>query len=142
MKSKNLSPVAHPELALVRKVDPVRVPVDLIYKQPSFGKAIALCVQVSGLDDKEVYLPLDIDAGHWSRIMKGDAHFPVNKLGDLMDICGNEAPLIWWAHSRGYGLIVLKSEAEKRADDLERQLLEERLKNRVLVDALHGKVGS
>lgn len=139
MRSKNLKAVDHPELPLARKADRLDIPLDLVLKQPTLSAAIALCVQASGLEEKEVYLPLGIDAGHWTRIMKGDAHFPVNKLNDLMDLCGNEAPLMWLANSRGYGLVILKTEAERRAEAAERALEEERSKVRLLTDLLKGK---
>lgn len=139
MRSKTMRSVDHPELPLARTADRVDVPLELVVKQPSFAGAIALCVQLSGLEDKEVYLALEIDAGHWSRIMKGDAHFQVNKLNDLMDMCGNEAPLMWLANSRGYGLVILKTEAERRAEAAERALEEERSKVRLLTDLLKGK---
>lgn len=139
MRSKNLRAIDHPELPLARKADRVDVPLELVVKQPTFAAAIALCVQLSGLEDKEVYLALEIDAGHWSRIMKGDAHFPVNKLNDLMDMCGNEAPLMWLANSRGYGLVVLKTESERRAEAAERALADERSKVKLLTDLLQGK---
>ena len=139
MRSKSLTVLDHPELPLSRKAERVRIPLDLVIKQPSLSAAIALCVQASGLEEKEVYLPLEIDAGHWTRIMKGDAHFPVNKLNGLMDLCGNEAPLMWMANSRGYGLVVLKTEAERRAEAAERALEEERSKVRLLSDLLKGK---
>lgn len=113
-------------MSLVQKRDPVSISVDVIARQRNFLSALTLCVQSSGLEDKEIYMQLGIDAGHWSRIMKGDAHFPVNRLNDLCEICGNEAPLIWWAHSRGYGLVMLKTEAERRIEDLETQLAKER----------------
>jgi hypothetical protein len=119
MRSNKLKGIEQPELPLARQADFVDVPLDLVIKQPSLGSAISLCVQLSGLEDKEVYLSLGIDAGHWSRIMKGDAHFPVNKINNLMDMCGNEAPLMWLTHSRGYGLVLLKSEAERRAEEAE-----------------------
>lgn len=115
------------------------VPLELVLKQPSFAGAIALCVQLSGLDDKEIYLSLGIDAGHWTRIMKGDAHFPVNKLNDLMTMCGNEAPLQWFAHSRGYGLVMLKSEAERRAEEAEKRAKEAEDRVRFLTQVLQGK---
>lgn len=139
MRSKSLSGVDHPELPLARTADRVDVPLELVVKQPTFAGAIALCVHLSGLEDKEVYLALEIDAGHWSRIMKGDAHFPVNKLNDLMDMCGNEAPLMWLANSRGYGLVILKTESERRAEAAERALAEERSKVKLLTDLLQGK---
>lgn len=106
-----MSAIACPELPLARRADESPVSLAVVKAQSTMTRAIALCVQASGLDDKEVCLSLGIDAGHWSRISKGDAHFPTNKLNDLMDLCGNEAPLMWLAHSRGKGLVLLKSEA-------------------------------
>jgi hypothetical protein len=38
--------------------------------------------------------------------------------------------------------MMLRTEAERRADSFEKLLEQERLKNRVLVEALHGKVAS
>ena len=134
-----MSALAHPELALARKSCQAEVPAGLIERCPCMTKAIALCVQLSGLDDKEVYLALEIDAGHWSRIMKGDAHFPPNKLNDLMDLCGNKAPLMWLALSRGKGLVLLKTEAEKRAEKAERDLADERTKTAMLMELLSGR---
>lgn len=118
------------------------VPLSVVIKQPNLAGAIALCVQVSGLDEKEVYLSLGIDAGHWTRIMKGDAHFPVNKLNDLMTLCGNESPLVWLTNSRGYGLVMLKSEAERRAEDAEKRAKDAEDKLRFLTQVMQGKVAA
>ena len=125
MRSNNMPTVAHPELPLVRKPAHVEVSMELIRRQKSFINAIALSTQLSGLDDKEIYMTLGIDAGHWSRIVKGDAHFPVNKIDELMTLCGNEAPLKWLANKRGYSLQLLKTEAERRIEDLEFRLEKE-----------------
>lgn len=104
-------------LPLSRHATKVAVTVDMIEQQKSLLAAINLCVTLSGLDDKEIASTLEIQPAQWSRIQNGDAHFPPNKLNDLMDICGNEAPVLWLANSRGYGLHLLKSEAERRADE-------------------------
>lgn len=80
----------------------VLVELESVTRQPSFNAAIVLCVQCSGLDRKQVYSALGIDAAVWSRIESGQAHFPVNKLEQLMDLCGNEAPLMWLVNARGY----------------------------------------
>ncbi len=125
MSSKKLITVEHPELALVRKANVMEAPHELVARKKTFLSSIVLCVQLSGLDDKEVYLTLGIDAGHWSRIMKGDAHFPVDKIDELMTLCGNEAPLQWLSHRRGYQLVMLKSAAERRIEELERALVKE-----------------
>jgi len=113
--------------------------MELVRTVKSMTAAINLCMNVSGLDDKEICITLDIDPGHFSNIRSGKGHFPLNKLNDLMDLCGNQVPLIWLAHSRGYGLVVLRTEAERRADELQSQLVAEREKNRLLIDVLQGR---
>lgn len=119
----------------LRAVDPA-----LVTAQPSLLAAIKLCISLGGFEsDKQLYMDLDIDAGHWSRILRGEAHFPIDKLPTLMDLCGNEAPLIWLTHCRGYDPASLR----KRETELERQLREaheelarERLKSSTLREAL------
>lgn len=107
------------QLPLSRRANKVEVTQAMVAAQPTMLAAINLCVSLSGLEDKEIALELDIQPAQWSRILSGDAHFPPNKLGSLMDLCGNEAPLLWMADSRGYGLVLLKSEAERRAEAAE-----------------------
>lgn len=114
----------------------------LVIAQPTLLGAIKLCVSLAGFDsDKQVYAQLGIDAGHYSRILRGEAHFPVDRLSDLMDLCGNEAPLIWLTNMRGYDPASLR----KRESDTERRLREanERIEmlehdKRVLTEALRG----
>lgn len=139
MRARNYS---GQELPLARKADAVDVSPELVAKQQTLSAAIALCIQLSGLEEKEVYLSLEIDAGHWTRIMKGDAHFPVNKLNALMDLCANEAPLMWLARSRGYGLVLLKSEAERQRDEAESALQAERQKTQLLMELLQGRASA
>jgi hypothetical protein len=139
MQSQVLSSVDQQELPLARKADAVTIPLQLIVKQSSFAGAIALCVQASGLEEKEIYLSLEIDAGHWTRIMKGDAHFPVNKLNTLMNLCGNEVPLQWLANSRGYALVQIETETQRllRAEQDRRKEAEK--ENALLRNLLTGK---
>lgn len=142
MKSNVLPAVDDPQasLRLVRAaqaIDP-----KLVTAQPSLLAAIKLCISLGGFQaDKQVYSALDIDAGHWSRILRSDAHFPVDKLTDLMDLCGNEAPLIWLTHSRGYDAASLRkreTETERSLREAHEQLDTERMKVRLLTDALRG----
>lgn len=128
-------------LRLVRTaqaVDPV-----LVIAQPTLLAAIKLCISLGGFEaDKQVYAPLDIDASHWTRIIRGDAHFPVDKLIALMDLCGNEAPLIWLTHARGYeprSLRKRETETERSLREANEALEAERMKVRVLTEALHGR---
>src|SRR5258708_10887688 len=80
----------------------VYVALGAVPRQPTFNAAIVLCVQSTGVHRKQVYKALGIDAATWSRIESDNAHFPVNKLEQLMDLCGNEAPLMWLVNARGY----------------------------------------
>ena len=122
MKSIKLSPVEGRQIEIPLgkpKQEPIELSV--ITRQPDQMAAVRLCIQVSGLDEKNVCMTLGIDAGHWTRIMKGDAHFPLNKLNALMDLCANDIPLIWQAHSRGFELKPLKSTIEQRMEALRQE---------------------
>lgn len=130
------------QLPLSRRAVVTDIPEALIARQPSMSAAIALCIQASGLQESEVCLTLEIDPGHWTRIKKGDAHFPPNKLNPLMDLCGNEIPLRWLARSRGYGLVLLKSEAERQRDEAESALQAERQKTQLLMELLQGRASA
>lgn len=139
MATKKLIAVDHPELPLARHANVMEAPYELVVRKQTFLAAIVLCVQLSGLDDKEIYLTLGMDAGHWSRIMKGDAHFPVDKIDSLMTLCGNEAPLQWLAHKRGYQLHLLKTAAERRIEELERALNKETERRQWAEDMVLGR---
>lgn len=117
-------------LRLVRQ--PQAIDPSLVCAQPSLLNAVKLCIASAGFEkEKQVYDELEIDAGHWTRITRGDAHFPLEKLGELMDLCGNEAPLLWLLHSRGYDLGSLRKResetesalriARERIAELERE---------------------
>ncbi|MDD0814267.1 hypothetical protein PSQ39_06455 [Curvibacter sp. HBC28] len=102
-------------------VDPV-----LIARQPTMTKALQLCQTLSGMDDKAFVGPGGVvkDAAQWSRIMgSGQHNFPQEQLNRFMDQAGNEAPLLWLVHSRGYDMTSLrKLETEtERALRIERE---------------------
>ena len=113
--------------------------VGMVTQQPTLTGAIMLCVHISGLDDRDLAKALAIDPAQWSRIKSGQAHFPQERMNRLMDICGNEAPLIWLASRRGYDLQAKLSLMEQklaternRADKLEEQ-------NKLLRDLVTGR---
>jgi hypothetical protein len=112
------------ELPMARRPQKVEIEKDLVLRQPNKLAALNLCIQLSGLEDKEIYGALGIDAGQWTRIKKGDAHFPDNKESELMRICGNIAPLIWAAAHEGYQLVPMMSELEAQVAELRQQIAE------------------
>lgn len=112
---------------------------EVVFAQRNFSGAISLAVAASGLDDKEVYIPLGIDPSHWTKIKKGEAHFPVDKLNDFCDLVGNEIVLQWWAHSRGKGLHMLLTEAERLLAEERAAREKAEAENRILRDVLQGR---
>ena len=143
MKSNVLQSMDRPQLPLRLVRAAQAIDTALVVAQPSLLAAIKLCISLGGFEaDKQVYGALEIDASHWTRIHRGEAHFPVDKLPALMDLCGNEAPLIWLAYSRGYDTTSLRkreTETERALRQVQESLDAERLKVRVLTDALHGR---
>lgn len=118
------------ELPLTRTPRQQPVSEEVIHACRTFLDALNLQINISGLEDKELYIPLGIEASHWSRIRKGEFHFPLNKLESLCDLTGNEVTLSWWAWKRGYGLHLLLTESERRLqlERAARQSAEERLR--------------
>lgn len=138
-RSKDVTSIADRQLPLVEKGDPVHVDPTLVHRQKSMLAAVALCMQAAGIADKEACLALELDPAHWSRICAGNAHFPLSLLGPLMDLCGNEAPLMWLAKSRGYELRPLETETQRRLR-LEHERAEKlQDENRLLREMLVGR---
>lgn len=103
-----------PDLPLARRPAQVDVPLEIVMRCKDELAAINLCVEMSGLDDKEVHMSLGIDAAQWSRIRKGDAHFPPRKLRALMALCGNRIPLVWLARTEGFALVEIETETQRQ----------------------------
>ena len=54
--------------------------------------------------DKALQQRLDVDKAQFSRWMGGTEGIVWPKFARLMDVCGNDAPLLWMLHQRGYDL--------------------------------------
>lgn len=89
----------------------------VVGRQASMTGALILCQTLSGLEDKELCGKGNIisDPATWSRIKGGSNCFPQDRMNKYMDLCGNEAPLIWLAASRGYDLVEKETEWERQA---------------------------
>lgn len=91
-------------------------------------KAFNVTLELAGVDNEIIAAELAIDTAQLNRCKSGKNNFPLNKLNDLLDACGNEVLLRWWARSRGYGLVRLKSHLEAEIEQKDRELEEMRLK--------------
>jgi hypothetical protein len=100
----------------------VALPVDIrpeeVARKHSLGDAIQFCAELAGFSlDKELQQRLDVDKAQFSRWQAGTEGIVWPKFTRLMDACGNDAPLHWMLHQRGYDLHSLRkleSETEKQ----------------------------
>ena len=101
---------------------PDYVEMKLLAQCETLLQAIHLCVHLSRLPHYAISERLGIDRGHWTRMMQGQAHFPTNKLTDLMRLCGNYAPLQWLARATGQEIAI--DQRELRRQQLRAELAE------------------
>lgn len=105
-----------------------------IVREASLGGAIDLCAKAAGLEPKQLQIDLRLDKAQWSRWTSGQEGVIWPKLAGLMDLCGNDAPVLWMLHSRGYDL----SSVRRRESDIERQNRMLREENAALRRVLQG----
>lgn len=113
---------------------PVDLPVQEIARKRSLGEAITLCVDASDFEPKNLQVEFGWDKGQWSRWISGDEGIKWPKLEQVMDHCGNDAPVLWMLYQRGYDLHALR----KRESELERDLRLVREENAALRRVLIG----
>jgi hypothetical protein len=127
------------ELALIRTPNMVDVPIELIRAQKSGGAAFSLACQVSGLEDKEIYLALGLDAGYFSRMKKGDATLADDKIAEFCRTVGNTIYPEWRAYQVGCTLMLIQTEAERQRDEARAALEKTEIENRILREMLQGR---
>lgn len=127
------------ELSLSRAPERAAVPIEMVRAQKSAGAAFTLACSVSGLEDKEIYLSLDIDAGYFSNIKKGKATLQADLLAKFCDAVGNTIFAEWLAYQVGCTLVVIKTEAERRAEAAEARALAAEAENKLMRQLLQGK---
>lgn len=118
---------AQAELPLARPAQRSSVPIEMVRQQRTAAAAFSLACTVSGLEDKEIYLALQIDAGYFSNIKKGKATLQADLVAAFCRVVGNTVYLEWQAFQVGCTLVMIKTEAERQ--------LEEALAAKALADA-------
>lgn len=107
----------------------VSIPVDIhpeeVARKHSLGDALQMCAELAGFSlDKELQQRLGVDKAQFSRWSSGTEGIVWPKFVKLMDACGNDAPLIWMLHQRGYDLHSVRK-LESETEKVNRQLREE-----------------
>lgn len=130
--------VGQMKLALPRKGQ--EIDIELVRRQPTMTRAIVLCADAAGFkNDKDLCRVIDVDPAVWARIKNGQAHFPQDRYEQLMNECGNDAPLIWLADRRGFILTPKETEMERRVRVADERALALENENRILREVLNGR---
>lgn len=90
----------------------------------TINDALVLSMQMGGYNIKELSYLIGYEAHpeSVSRMLNPDGPFPAKLLNLFMDKVGNEIPLRYLAHSRGYGLIRLQYVVERENEQLKSEL--------------------
>ena len=84
---------------------PNEVDIAAIARKKTLGGAIELCAEVAGFElDKQLSTRLGVDKSQFSRWLSGEEGIKWPKFDLVMDVCGNDVPVLWQLHQRGYDL--------------------------------------
>lgn len=135
-----MTQIEQPELALSRAPRSITIPIEMIRAKKTAAAAFTLACDTSGLEDKEIYLALGIDAGYFSNIKKGKATLQADLTAQFCEVVGNTIYVEWMAYQVHCTLVVIKSEAERRAEAAEARAIEAERKLKFATELLQGRV--
>lgn len=119
------------------KPNPQPVSDEAIFLCKDKLSAIRLAIAASGLDEKEIYMALQIDKATWSKIFSGQLNWPTDGDERFELIVGNNILTIWQMHRRGYKKPErLQSEHERIIEQLTARLSEVERENKLMADLL------
>lgn len=130
------------ELPLARPAQRAMVPIDLIRAQRSAAAAFTLACSASGLEDKEIYMALGIDAGYFSNIKKGKATLQADLIHAFCRVVGNAIYLEWQAFQVGCTLVMIKTEAERLLDEANAARVVAEAENKLMRELLRGRAAA
>lgn len=126
----------------LRVKQPLReVPVTDWDHLKSEASGVRYAISKTQRQDKSIALDANIDPATLSRAKAGQVRLSEEDMDALMDATGSEAPLHAWLLRRGYdprSLRKLETELERQLREKDEALQAERVKVRVLTEALRG----
>ncbi len=87
---------------------PVEVNPKEVARKATLGQALDLCMELAGLEPKQLMAGIKLDKAQFSRWQSGQEGVNWPKLVAVMDYCGNDAPLLWMNHARGIDLYSIR----------------------------------
>lgn len=141
--AKLLGDVVPLELRVKRHPVPVDLSRPALDAIKNHGHACSKCAEAAGVQDKTVIADLSydedakVDGATWSRIKANTAAASWETRDALMDAMGNELPLMWELHKRGWDPSSLRryeSDVERENRELRETLQRERQERAVIVE--------
>jgi len=128
----------------------VEVRPEEIARKQTLGAAIELCAELGGHAlDKTLQQELEVDKVQLSRWQSGTEGIIWPKFVRLMDLCGNDAPLLWMNYQRGWDLNAMRRReteyqmqarlSKEREEAAERRAKDAEEKVRFLTQIMQGK---
>lgn len=125
------------ELLMAPKPNPQPVSDEAIYLCKDKIAAIRLGIAASGLEEKQIYLALQLDKATWSKIMSGQLNWPTDGDEKFEAIVGNNILTIWQMYRRGYKKPEPRqSEHERIIAELQSKVAEMERDNRLMRELL------
>lgn len=130
---------AQAELPLSRQPASVEIPIELIRAKKTKGAAFTLACDTSGLDDKEIFIPLGMDKALFSRIKSGSANLDDDLLQRFCEIVGNRIYPEWLAYRVGCTLVEIETETQRQLRLVRDQLAAQAAENVLLRQLVQGR---
>lgn len=102
------------QLLLTRAPEKIVIPIELIRVKKTAASAFAFSCDVSGLEDKEIYIPLEIDKGYFSNIKSGKATLQGDLIKPFVKLVGNTIYPEWIAYQIGCTLVEIETETQRQ----------------------------
>lgn len=130
---------AQHELPLSREPARVDVPMELIRAKRSKGAAFTLACDASGLDEKEIFMPLRMDKAQFSRIKSGTANLDCDQLAEFCRVVGNRIYADWLAWKVGCVLKEIESETQRQLRVAQEQIAKQEAELQLLRGLITGR---
>lgn len=99
-----------------------KVPMEMVWSCRTAGAALDLAIRASGKTRKQVYMPLKIDPGTFTKILDDQASLPDAQIPELCRVLENRIFMDWQAYQVGCVLVMIKSEAERALEKSQEEL--------------------
>ena len=88
----------------------------------TWTQVLITAIREGNMKQEAVRLQMNYDAGLFSRILSGQAHFPIDRLYEFNEIVGNDLTIHWICYQHGYEAHVLPQLLEKQIHEKDEQI--------------------